>query len=185
MQAQRMHTPKASALSSKGPGFGSFTLFQIPNGELRLNHYTSKSAEEWNEKKARGRADRASTDAWQIRFGPPPPSYSEEVDLRGPVTVLAICDYYARLTLRSRPRAALDDHGIRDVPRKEEEEPPGGMMAAGRWVAHSSSSGGDDDGDGGEAKASTHEEAEAAESLRRAGGPTNRRGECAAVEVAP
>ena len=57
MQAQPMHTQKqqtpALSSSSKGPGFGSFSLFQIPNGELRLNHYTSKSVEEWNAKKAR------------------------------------------------------------------------------------------------------------------------------------
>ena len=79
--------------------------FNVPADVLRLNHYTSKSREEWEIKKTRSYADHHS--ASKPRSGLPPPSYSANVDLRAPITLLAACNWHVGPSMCSDEAVSL------------------------------------------------------------------------------
>ena len=99
------HTTESTKHAVKPPPLTKeeYTRFDVPDALLRLNHYVSKSEEEWAAKKRRGHADGNHV----ARFGPPPESYSRVVDLRAPATVLRACDWASEVALGDRG-AGLD-----------------------------------------------------------------------------
>ena len=70
---------------------GRSNLYLAEEETVRLNHYTSKSEEEWETKKLRGRGG-VGTASSRPRHGTPPEEYSVDVDLRAQVTLLATCN---------------------------------------------------------------------------------------------
>lgn len=65
------------------------TTYAVPEEQLRLHHFTSKSEAEWEVKKTRGRADQSP----HSRVGSVPKAYSSVVDLGAPLTLLSACSH--------------------------------------------------------------------------------------------